>query len=209
MPDDVPLTIAVPKGRTLRALLPLLTRAGIDCAALAVDDRTLVRTADGGRVRYLLLKPDDVPTYVDYGAADLGFCGRDVLDERGLDLYRPVDLNAGVCRMVVAAPKGRALPSRLPRVATKYPRTATAFFAQRGVQVEVIYVQGSVELAPWTGLADLIVDLVETGTTLEQNGLEVVDDVARVATVVVANRVSFKLRSDARAYVDALRRVVG
>jgi ATP phosphoribosyltransferase len=197
----VPLTIAVPKGRILKPLAALLTRAGLETAPLLADDRTLIRQITP-ELRFLLLKPDDVPTYVEYGAADLGVCGRDVLDERGSDLYRPLDLGIGRCRMIVAGPvkngSSYAPPDQasLPRVATKYPRTAAAHFARLGVQAEVVYVQGSVELAPLTGLAEVIVDLVETGTTLAQNGLEEREEVARISTMLVANRASFKLRQD-------------
>lgn len=190
---DPPLVLALPKGRILKVLVPLFVRAGIDGAeALLVDDRTLFR--DLGTLRVLLLKPDDVPTYVEYGAADLGVCGRDVLLERSIDLYQPLDLGIGRCRMVVAGVIGKNPPADFPRVATKFPRLATEHFARRGVQAEVIYVQGSVELAPLTGLADLIVDIVETGTTLAQNGLEVREEVAFISSVVVANRASYKLR---------------
>src|SRR5262245_22922745 len=181
--DGLPLTIAVPKGRVLKPLAALLGRAGVRSDVLLADDRALIRTAEddepdstrrpsaGTVVRFLLLKPDAVPTYVEYGAADLGVCGRDVLVERGSELYQPIDLGIGKCRMVVAGPVGQEAPRDLPRVATKYPRTAAAHFARRGVQAEIVYVQGSVELAPVTGLADLIVDLVETGATLVKNGL--------------------------------------
>lgn len=198
-PTAAPITIAVPKGRILKPLSLLLARAGIETTALLADDRTLIRQVTPD-LRFLLLKPDDVPTYVEYGAADLGVCGRDVLDERASDLYRPLDLGIGRCRMIVAgkvtdrgASAGRTGTS-LPRVATKYPRTAAAHFARRGIQAEVVYVQGSVELAPLTGLAELIVDLVETGTTLVQNGLEEREEVSRISSVLVANRASFKLR---------------
>ncbi len=195
-----PLTIAVPKGRILKPLAALLARAGIESAPLLADDRTLIRSASPG-VRFLLLKPDDVPTYVEYGAADLGVCGRDVLEERDSDVYRPLDLGIGRCRMIVAGPVTAAAtgarPASLPRVATKYPRTAAAHFARRGVQADIVYVQGSVELAPLTGLAELIVDLVETGATLAQNGLEEREEVSRVSSVLVANRASFKLRREA------------
>jgi ATP phosphoribosyltransferase len=191
-----PLTVALPKGRVLRAVAPLLSRAGVDVESLLADDRTLVRESPAAGLRFLLLKPDDVPTYVEYGAADLGVCGRDVLMERTADLYRPLDLQVGVCRMVVAGIAGRAAPTGVPRVATKYPRIAADHFARRGVQADVVYVQGSVELAPIVGLADLIVDLVETGVTLEQNGLEVREEVAKVSSVIVANRASYKLRQD-------------
>jgi ATP phosphoribosyltransferase len=201
---SAPLTIALPKGRILKVLAPLLARAGIDTAPLLVDDRTLIREA--GSLRFLLLKPDDVPTYVEYGAADLGVCGRDVLLERACDLYLPLDLGIGLCRMVVAGVVGREPPRDVPRVATKYPRIAAQHFARRGVQAEIVNVQGSVELAPLTGLAHLIVDLVETGETLVQNGLEVREEVAKISSVLVANRASYKLRqAEVRPLLDRIR----
>ncbi len=203
------LTVALPKGRVLRAVAPLLLRAGADVEALLADDRTLMRESPAAGLRFLLLKPDDVPTYVEYGAADLGVCGRDVLLERTADLFRPLDLRVGICRMVVAGVRGRAEPQGVPRVATKYPRIAAQHFARRGVQADVVYVQGSVELAPIVGLADLIVDLVETGVTLEQNGLEVREEVAPISSVLVANRASYKLRQEQmKPLLDALRKAV-
>lgn len=204
-----PLTIALPKGRVLRAVVPLLARAGADGQALLADDRSLVRESAAGTLRFLLLKPDDVPTYVEYGAADLGVCGKDVLTERASDVYQPLDLGVGKCRMVVAGVVGRPPPSGVPRVATKYPRCAADHFARRGIQADVVYVQGSVELAPLTGLADLIVDLVETGETLARNGLEEREIVFPVSSVLIANRAAFKLRAErVRTLVDALRAAV-
>jgi ATP phosphoribosyltransferase len=204
-----PLTIAVPKGRILKPLSQLLARAGIDPSPLTADDRKLIREGDGGAVRYLMLKPDDVPTYVEFGAADLGFSGRDVLLERGYSLYEPLDLRIGRCRLVVAGPVGGAPIPEVPRVATKFTRIATEHFARKGVQAEVIYVGGSVELAPLVGLADVIVDLVETGITLRENSLEIREEVAEVSTVVVVNRAQMKLRHDAIAdYVSRLRKAV-
>jgi ATP phosphoribosyltransferase len=201
------LTIALPKGRTLDPVSRLLAKAGMTgdggallATALGDESRALIRHARfGGRLVHLfLLKPDDVPTYVEYGTADLGVCGRDVLVEREIDAYHPVDLGIGRCRLVVAGRKGDDLAkaTRMPRVATKYPRTAALHFARRGVQVEIVNVQSSVELAPLTGLADLIVDLVETGSTLAQNGLEVKEQILAVSTVLVANRASYKLRAE-------------
>lgn len=209
--DERPLTIALPKGRTLKAVAALLGRAGVAgvssrgaactlAESLLEETRALVRrgTFEGHPVHFLLLKPDDVPTYVDYGTADLGVCGRDVLLERDVDVYHPVDLGLGRCRMVVAGKVGAfaAAAGHVPRVATKYPRTAAEHFARRGVQVDVVNVQSSVELAPLTGLADLIVDLVETGATLAQNGLEVKEHILDVSTLLVANRASYKLRAE-------------
>jgi ATP phosphoribosyltransferase len=203
---SAPLTLALPKGRVLRAVAPLLARAGADTNALLADDRSLVREAPAAGLRFLLLKPDDVPTYVEYGAADLGVCGRDVLMERSCELYQPLDLGVGRCRMVVAGMKGRPVPDGVPRVATKYPRCAAEHFARRGVQADVVYVQGSVELAPLTGLAELIVDLVETGVTLAQNGLEVLEEVATISSVLVVNRAAYRLKQDrVRPFIEALR----
>lgn len=203
-----PLTIAVPKGRVSKVLAPLLERAGIDAACLLTEDRRLIRESSTPNVRFLLLKPDDVPTYVEYGAAELGISGRDVLLERGYDLYQPIDLGVGRCRMVVAAP-AQAPTVEVPRVATKYPRIAAQYFASRGVQAEVIFVQGSVELAPAVGLADLIVDLVETGSTLRENGLVERDLVCEVSSVLVANRSLFKLRhAEIAPFIERLRAAV-
>jgi ATP phosphoribosyltransferase len=196
---DRPLTLAVPKGRVLKVLAPLLKTAGVDTEGLLGDDRKLVRETPTG-IRFLLLKPDDVPTYVEYGAADLGVSGRDVLLERRYDLYQPLDLGIGKCRMVVAGMAGDTTPA-VPRVATKYPRIATDYFASQGVQAEVIFVQGSVELAPLVGLADVIVDIVETGSTLRENGLVEREVITHISSVVVANRAQFKLR---RREIDPL-----
>jgi ATP phosphoribosyltransferase len=201
--------MALPKGRVLRAVAPLLAQAGVDVEGLLADDRTLLRESPAAGIRFLLLKPDDVPTYVEYGAADIGVCGRDVLMERTADLYRPLDLRVGICRMVVAGVAGRPAPTGVPRVGTKYPRIAAEHFARRGVQADVIYLQGSVELAPIVGLADLIVDIVESGETLAQNGLVVLEDVAPISSVLVVNRAAYKLRQHrVTPLVEALRRAV-
>jgi ATP phosphoribosyltransferase len=188
-----PVTLAIPKGRVTRALAPLFSRAGIDPAPILGDERRLIRESADGQLRFLLLKPDDVPTYVEYGTAEIGVCGRDVLHERRYDLYQPLDLGVGKCRLVVAAPPDRVMPA-VPRVATKYPRMATEHFASRGIQAEVIYVQGSVELAPLVGLADLIVDLVESGATLRDNDLVERETIAPISSVLIANPSLYKLR---------------
>jgi ATP phosphoribosyltransferase len=204
-----PLVVAVPKGRILDALGPVLERAGIDPAPLRANDRRLMRPSPDGALLWVFLKPDDVPTYVEYGAADLGVSGRDTLLERRHDLYTPVDLGIGRCRLVVAAPRGKPLPD-VPRIATKYPRVAADHFARRGVQAEVIAVHGSVELAPLVGLAHAIVDIVETGTTLRDNDLEILETVSEVSTLLIANRASYKLRAAAiRPLVERLRAALG
>ncbi len=188
-----PLTIAVPKGRILKVLAPFLEKAGLGTKNLLADDRRLIRESDDGSVRFLLLKPDDVPTYVEYGVADLGVSGRDVLLERRYDLYQPLDLGIGKCKMVVAGPKNAVVGAR-PRVATKFSRIATEHFARKGVQAEVIYVGGSVELSPLVGLSDVIVDIVESGATLRENHLHVMEEICDISSVLVANRSLYKLR---------------
>src|SRR4051812_42191944 len=189
-----PITIAVPKGRVLKSLAKRFARAGVEPSVLLDDDRRLVRTSHDGSVRFLLLKPDDVPTYVEYGAADLGVVGRDVLLEREYDLYAPLDLGIGICRLVVAGKPEQAPAGRTLRVATKFTNIARRYFLGKGEQVDVVYVQSSVELAPLTGLADRIVDLVESGETLRQNGLVELEQICGISSVVIANRVALKLK---------------
>lgn len=203
-----PITIAIPKGRVTQALAPLFRHAGLDTSPLDSDDRRLIRATDDESLRFLLLKPDDVPTYVEYGAVDLGISGRDVLLERRYDLYQPLDLGVGKCRMIVAGPVGQKAPA-LPRVATKFPRIASEHFAKQGIQAEIIYVQGSVELAPLVGLADLIVDLAESGRTLVENGLEEREVICSISSVLVANRALYKLRhATISPVVERLRKAV-
>jgi ATP phosphoribosyltransferase len=207
--SERPLAIAVPKGRILKALAPLFAAAGLDVAPLSADDRRLVRDDEKGRIRYVFLKPDDVPTYVEYGAADLGVAGRDTLLEKKADIYTPIDLGIGKCRLAVAGPRGKTAPD-VPRVATKYPRITAEFFAKKGIQAEVIPVSGSVELAPLVGLSDLIVDVVETGKTLEENDLVVMETVAEVSTMLIANRAAYKLRgAEIRPLCEAIGRAIG
>jgi len=191
-----PLVMAVPKGRVLAQIARRLAKAGVDRDVLLSDDRTLVREDPGSGIRFLLLKPDDVPTYVEYGAADLGIAGRDVLLEREYDLYAPLDLGIGVCRMVVAGKPDRRPTGRTLRVATKFTNVARRYFMGKGEQADFVYVQGSVELAPLTGLSDVIVDLVESGETLRQNGLVEYETICDVSSVVIANRVALKLRRE-------------
>ncbi|MDD9940757.1 MAG: ATP phosphoribosyltransferase [Myxococcales bacterium] len=201
------LVLAVPKGRVLRAIADLLAVSGIPVETLLADDRTLVRDVKDLSLRFLLLKPDDVPTYVEYGAADLGIVGRDILMEREYDLYAPLDLGIGKCRMVVAGFGGPLPTDRTLRVATKFTNIANRYFLGKGQQVDFVYVQSSVELAPLTGLADLIVDLVESGETLKQNKLEELEFICAISSVVIANRAAFKLKSDRIA--PLLERLVG
>jgi ATP phosphoribosyltransferase len=191
-----PVVMAIPKGRVLNAIAARLERAGIDGRVLLADDRTLVRDDPKSGIRFLLLKPDDVPTYVEYGAADLGIVGRDILMEREYDLYAPLDLGIGLCRLVVAGVPGHIPEGRTLRVATKFTTIARRYFLAKGEQVDFVYVQSSVELAPLTGLADRIVDLVDSGETLRTNGLTELERICDISSVVIANRVALKLKRE-------------
>ncbi len=165
-----------------------------------------------GQLRFILAKPADVPVFVEYGAADVGIAGLDVVREAERDVYEPLHLPFGYCRLVVAGPADRAdRPLRLersPRVATKFPRLTEAFFRKRGLAPEIIVMSGSVELAPLVGLADLIVDLVQTGTTLQENGLVELRVVLESQAVLIANRASYRLRGvQIRELIDAVAAV--
>lgn len=208
MSSETPIRVGVPKGRVLEQLVGKFESCGIDSSVLTRRSRKLIRVDPVSGVEFLLLKPDDVPTYVEYGAVDLGIVGRDILLERSYDLYAPVDLGIGRCTMAVCGRPGTVEPpadGRPLRVATKFRNIAARHFSQKGLPVEIIFVQGSVELAPLTGLADVIVDLVETGETLRQNGLVELETVCEISSVVVANRVGLKLRREAiRPLLEAL-----
>jgi len=192
------LTIALAKGRILDATLPLLARAGIE----AVDDlstsRKLVFATNRENIKLVLIRSVDVPTYVQYGAADLGIAGKDVLLEHGGEgLYERVDLKIATCKMMTAGLVGRAIPGGRLRVATKYPAITRKFFLQQGRQVELIKLYGSMELAPIVGLADLIVDLVDTGNTLKANGLVPLDHIMDISSRLIVNRASLKMKNQA------------
>jgi ATP phosphoribosyltransferase len=204
------LTFALPKGRILDAAVPLLQAAGLDFGpAIAAAGRRLELTS--GAHRILLVKPTDVPTYVEHGVADVGIAGRDTLEEQGRDLYEPVDLRVCACRLVVAEPIGapKLLGRASLRVATKYPRIARRHYLNRGISAQVIPLYGSVELGALTGLADQIVDLVESGETLRQNRLREVETVMEVTSRVVVHPASLKLARETLApIIDALRAAV-
>ena len=195
------LKLALPKGALWEETIDVLDLIGVDTGELRSDSRSLAFEAD--RLTLVTMRPSDVPTYVEAGAADLGITGKDVLlEQRDRVVYELLDLGYGACRMVLAAPAGddgiEQAQRRLGamRIATKYPRTAERHFEDTGRQAEVIEVKGSVELAPLVGLADGIVDLVQTGRTLKENGLEVREEIATSSARLVANRVSHKLRSE-------------
>jgi len=189
------LTLALPKGRLLDGALERLRALGVD--GIDPDSRRLIFTVAARDLRVLLLKPADVPAYVLYGAADLGIVGKDILLEQEPDVYEPLDLGFGVCRLVVAEPRElweRDDPSKWSwvRVATKYPRLAEQYFTDRGIQVEIVRLDGSIELAPLVGLAERIVDLVQSGETLRANGLVEVAEIVRSTARLIVNRASMK-----------------
>ena len=189
------LTLALPKGRLLDPAVELLRELGV--SAIDPESRKLIFKDPGRGLEILLLKPADVPAYVTYGAADLGIVGRDILLEQEPDVYEPLDLGFGFCRLVVAEPRElweRDDPAKWSwvRVATKYPRLTEQYFSSRGIQVEIVRLDGSIELAPLVGLAERIVDLVQSGETLRANGLVEVAEITRSTARVIANRASMK-----------------
>jgi ATP phosphoribosyltransferase len=198
------LTVALPKGRLLDPALQLLSAMGIQ--GLEADTRKLLLADTERDLRFIFLKPADIPTYVQYGAADLGIVGKDILAEQQPDVYEPVDLGFGFCRLVVAEPRElweRDDPAKWSwvRVATKYPTLTERYFSERGIQVEMIRLDGSIELAPLVGLAERIVDLVQSGETLRANGLVEVAEIMSSTARLIVNRASLKT---AHARVNAL-----
>jgi ATP phosphoribosyltransferase len=189
------LTLALPKGRLLDPAIELLRELGV--SAVDPESRKLIFKDPGRGLEILLLKPADVPAFVTYGAADLGIVGRDIVLEQEPDVYEPLDLGFGFCRLVVAEPRElweRDDPAKWSwvRVATKYPRLTEQYFSSRGIQVEMVRLDGSIELAPLVGLAERIVDLVQSGETLRANGLVEVAEITRSTARVIVNRASMK-----------------
>ena len=205
------IAIALPKGRLFPQTLDLFSRIGIVEVATLADSRRLTLDDAERGLTFLALKPVDIPTYVEHGAADLGIVGTDLLREQGRDVYEPLDLGFGVCRLVVAEPADLRLTDdptawAALRVATKYPRLTERHFSQKGVQVEIVHLSGSVELAPAMGLAERIADLVDTGRTLSENGLVEVEEILRASARLIVNRASLKTRyGSIQALIDTLR----
>ena len=190
------LRIAMPKGRIFKKAAELFREAGMELPGDMDDSRKLILTVPELGMEFIMAKPADVPTYVEYGVTDLGVVGKDVLMEEGRDVYELLDLGIARCRMsVIALPDWK--PVLHPRVATKYPQLASRHFRERGQQVEVIKLNGSIELAPLIGLADRIVDLVETGTTLRENGLVELEKMFDITSRLIANRVSYRMKYEA------------
>lgn len=205
------LRVAVPKGAIFADALRALEGAGLPVEALRENGRRLVYEAEG--TEFIISRPSDVPVFVEHGAADIGIVGKDVLEEQGPNVIEVADLGTGACRMVLAAPKGRAEEVRrsiahaeVVRVGTKFPNTARRYFESLGRQAEVIRLNGSIELAPLVGLAECIVDLTATGTTLRENDLVVLDEISTSTARLIANRGSYRLKHDAiSSLLDAMR----
>ena len=187
------LTLALSKGRILKETIPLLSAAKIELLEDPDKSRKLIFPTSNKKVRVLILRASDVPTYVEHGAADFGVAGKDVLLEHGAShVYELLDLQIAQCKLMTAGIKGASLPKRRLRVATKYVNVARAYFASQGQQVDVIKLYGSMELAPLVGLGDLIVDVVDTGNTLRANGLEPLEHICDVSSRLIVNQVSYK-----------------
>lgn len=200
------LTIAVPKGRILNEALPLLAAAGIVLAEDPATSRKLILPTAHDDVKLIIIRGSDVPTYVEYGAADLGIAGKDILMEyAGEGLYEPLDLKIGRCRMMLAGPRRTVAEGARLRIATKYVASTRRHFAGQGKQVEIIKLYGSMELAPLVKLSDLIVDLVDTGNTLRANGLEPLEHIADISSRLVVNKAAMKMKhARVKAFIERL-----
>ncbi len=205
------IAVALPTGRLFSEAVKLFVGLGASGAEALMDSRRLTAEDPAHGLRFLALKAVDIPTYVEHGAADMGVVGKDLLLEQGRDVYEPLDLGFGACRLVVAEPAAlhrRDDPQAWSclRVATKYPRLAERHFSQQGIQVEIVQLSGSIELAPVMGLAERIVDLVDTGRTLRENGLVEVEEILKASARLIVNRASLKTRYQAiQKVIEALR----
>ena len=206
--DDF-INIALPKGRLGETAASLLDKAGFGCPQALQNSRKLIFENPERGVRCFWVKPSDVAIYVERGAADLGVCGSDILAEQKPDVYELLDLGIGRCRMAVAAKNGfRDRPDRVLRVATKFVAIASDHFRRKGRQTDIIKLNGSIELAPILGLSDVIVDIVETGTTLRENDLSVIETITEISARLICNKASEKFKADRiRAVKDALHRI--
>ena len=191
------LNVALPKGRLGEKVYKMLERAGYSCKELLEGSRKLVFTDENSGVSYFWVKPSDVTVYVEHGVADIGVAGKDTIDESGADVYELLDLNVGRCRMCVASVNGfREDFSRPLRVATKFPRIAERYFSARNRDIEVIKLYGSIELAPILGLSDVIVYIVETGTTLKENDMSVIEEIFPISARLIANKARYKFKGE-------------
>ncbi len=191
------INIALPKGRLGEKVYDMFERSGFECPSIHENNRKLIFENEEKGVRYFWVKPSDVAIYVERGAADIGVAGKDILLEYEPEIYELLDLDIGKCRMAVAAPAGfRDEPQRTLRVATKFSKIASDHYAAKGRDIDIIHLTGSIEIAPILGLSDVIVDIVETGTTLRENNLAVIEDVVPISARLIANRSSFKFKNE-------------
>lgn len=190
------INIALPKGRLGKTVYDMLARAGYPCPELLEDNRKLMFENPEAGVRYFWVKPSDVSVYVERGAADMGVAGSDILREYMPEVYELADLGVGRCRMAAAAPRGFEYPAhRTVRVATKFPNIASRYYAEQGRDIDIIKLNGSIEIAPLLGLSDVIVDIVETGKTLKENGLEAFEDIMPISARLIANKAAFQFKN--------------
>lgn len=191
------LNIALPKGRLGEKVYGMFDKAGFSCPDILSDSRKLVFESTSSGVRYFWVKPSDVTVYVEHGAADIGVAGKDIIDEYTPDIYELLDLKVGKCRMCVAAKKDfRENPDVTLRVATKFSTIARRYYSSIGCEIDIIPLNGSIELAPVLGMSDVIVDIVETGTTLKENGLEVFQTIMPISARLISNKAAFEFKKD-------------
>lgn len=191
------LNVALPKGRLGEKVYSMFEAAGFECPSIKEDNRKLTFENEQKGIRYFWVKPSDVAIYVERGAADIGVAGKDILLEYAPDIYELLDLDIGKCRVAVAAPDGfRDNPARALKVATKFANIAKEYYTKKGREIDIIHLNGSIELAPILGLSDVIVDIVETGRTLKENGLSVVEDIVPISARLIANKSSTKFKGD-------------
>ncbi len=202
------ITIAMSRGRLLTEAVELFAKAGIDIQAVTKDSRKLIFDFEDLGLKILITRPTDVPSYVEYGAADCGIVGKDTLLESSSNLYEPLDLKIGKCRLVVAAPNGFSMENRTSlRIGTKYPKVSSEFFVAKGISAEIVKLNGSVELAPLAGLSDVIVDLTASGETLKTNNLFEIESIAEITARVVVNKVALKVKSkEIRTLIEKLKK---
>lgn len=192
------LNVALPKGRLGEKVYAMFEKAGFECPSIKENNRKLIFENEERGVRYFWVKPSDVAIYVERGAADIGVAGKDILLEYEPDIYELLDLNMGKCRMAVAAKKDfRDDTARTLRVATKFSNIANSYYLSLGRDIDIIHLNGSIEIAPILGLSDVIVDIVETGTTLKENNLTVFDTIVPISARLIANKASYKFKSEA------------
>lgn len=191
------LNVALPKGRLGEKVYAIFEAAGYPCPSIYEENRRLIFENEEAGVRYFWVKPSDVAIYVERGAADIGVAGKDILLEYEPDIYELLDLDIGKCKMAVAAPVGfRDNTQKTLRVATKFSNIAKAYYDSKGRDIDIIHLNGSIEIAPILKLSDVIVDIVETGTTLKENNLEVIEDVVPISARLIANKTSFKFKTE-------------